>query len=246
MCTRRLGVNWTNFIYRQSAQLYDLFCAHKDYVAASRLLTDLVDEHAPHAASLLDVACGTGGHLERLASRFDVAGLEQSTEMLELAGRRCPGTELHQGDLTDFDLGRSYDVVTCLFGSVGYAGDLERMCHAIRCMAAHLEPGGLLILEPWLSPESYKVGKITADFIDETDLKASRMYVSELEDGRSVFDIHYLVADQDGVVSYQEQHSLGLFSKREYRDALADAGLAIVLEDGNLFGYGLMAGTKPR
>ena len=54
--------------------------------------------------------------------------------------------------MTAFDLGCRFDVVTCLFSSIGYVGTVERLDQAIATMAAHLEPGGTLIVEPWLSP----------------------------------------------------------------------------------------------
>lgn len=231
-------------IYRNSAGLYDYFSAHKNYSEASRFLADLIRRHTDGATSLLDVACGTGGHLQYLADHFEAAGLDQSEEMLELARRKCPNLDFYQGDLCQFDLGRQFDAITCLFGSIGYAADFESMQTAINIMTGHLSPLGILIIEPWLSPESYKVGTVTTDFIDEDEFKACRMYVSELIADRSSFDIHYLVADHAGVKTYREHHTLGLFSKSQYRDAMGRAGLEIVLDDGDLFGYGLLAGIK--
>ena len=58
---------------------------------------------------------------------------------------------LEVADMTSFDLGRRFDVVTCLFSSIGYVGTAERLDQAIATMAAHLEPGGTLIVEPWLA-----------------------------------------------------------------------------------------------
>ncbi len=50
------------------AELYDQFyeARGKDYAAEASAVTDLVRSRYPHADSVLDVACGTGSHLEPL------------------------------------------------------------------------------------------------------------------------------------------------------------------------------------
>ena len=68
------------------------------------------------------MACGTGRHVELLRKRYEVEGLDISGEMLEAARARCPGVVFHQADMRTFALGRRFDVVTCLFGSIGYVG----------------------------------------------------------------------------------------------------------------------------
>ena len=110
-------------MFGQSARVYDALCRHKDYPSASAALCGIVDRLMPRASTLLDVGCGTGLHLSHLRERFNVEGLDLSQEMLEIARARCPGVPLHQGSLVEFSLGRRFDVVTCLFGSIAYVGD---------------------------------------------------------------------------------------------------------------------------
>jgi len=227
-----------------SANLYDLFSAHKDYGAASEQLHGLIRRLAPDAKTLLDVACGTGGHLQHLCGHFDAEGLDQSPRMLEIARRKCPNLVFHEGDMTRFDLGRRFDAVTCLFGSIGYTQDTQGLRSTIRTMSQHLNANGILMLEPWLTPSAYRPDEITADFIDERDLKACRMYVARLDEGLSRFDIDYLVADPSGIHRFTEAHALGLFEHQEYLDAFEHSGLEVVLDDGNLFGYGLIVGVR--
>ena len=81
--------------------------------------------HKPDAATLLDVACGTGAHLVHFARKYRVEGIDVSEEQLAVARARLPGVELHLGDMTTFDLGRTFDAVTCMFSSIGYVGSLE-------------------------------------------------------------------------------------------------------------------------
>src|SRR5918997_320026 len=181
-------------MYTQSAQFYDAIYHFKDYTAACKQLATLLQAHAPTAKTLLDVACGTGKHLEYLREYYHVEGLDLNPDMLEIARQRCPGVSFHRADMTDFHLDHDFDVVTCLFSSVAYVRTLENLEQAVANMARHLRPGGMLIVEPWFSPESYWTGTITANFVDEPNLKIAWMYTSDVPEERvAALDINYLV-----------------------------------------------------
>lgn len=55
-----------------------------------------------------------------------------------------------------FDLGRTFDAITCLFSAIGHAGSVEGLEAAVYTMARHLNPGGVLLVEPWLSPQVWQ------------------------------------------------------------------------------------------
>lgn len=235
-------------MFELSAPYYDRFYDFLDYRTAAETLGALIRTHRPGAATLLDVACGSGRYLEYLQADYRVAGLDVLPAMLELARERCPGVPLHQGDMTEFELGEGYDVVTCLFCSIGYVRTAERMRRAVSRMAAHLRPGGLLVLEPWVSPERCWTERVTCEVHDDPDLKIVRMHTHERQGDLSVFDIHYLVGTPQGVTHFVEREEMGLFSPAEYAAALEEAGLrATCLEQGLFPGhaYGLHLGRKP-
>jgi SAM-dependent methyltransferase len=233
-------------MFTKSARFYDNLYAFKpDYVGIARQITDLIRSRQPGARTLLDVACGTGRQIECLGDDFQAEGLDLSSELLDIAQGRLPDVPLHQADMVDFDLGRTFDVVTCLFSSVAYVRTLENMQRAVARMAAHVAPGGLLLVEPWFSPDTYWTNKITANFVDEPDLKIAWMYVSELRDRLSILDIHYLVGQPNGVESFTERHELGLFTKEEHLAAFEAAGLSHSYDDRGQFGRGLHIGMAP-
>ena len=229
----------TSTAYAQSAAIYDLIYDFKDFPATTARLRELIDTYAPGARSILDVGCGTGRHLELLGPEFERVGIDLSDEMLAVARDRCPDVEFLQADMTTIDLGRRFDVVTCLLSAVAYVRTIARLDEAVARMAAHLNPDGVLLLEPWLSPERYWVGHLAVNHAERDGMNVSWMYVQELVDGCSRFDIHYLVGSPQGVVHFEERHEMGLFTDAEYDGAFRAAGLDAAYDPEGLFGRGL-------
>lgn len=228
-------------MYRLSAAHYDAIYAAKDYAAEATQIRDLVAARRGRAGGrLLDVACGTGRHLEHLRAHFDAAGLDLEPGLLAEARRRLPGLPLHQGDMRDFDLGERFDVITCLFSAIGYVGTRAGLVRALRSMARHLAPGGLLLVEPWFTPEQWRTGNtVHLRTAVEPELRIARACTSETRGTLSVMDMHYLVSTPEGTRHFKERHSLGLFTVDETRGAFEAAGLAADYEEPGLTGRGL-------
>ena len=230
-------------MFSRSARLYDaIYASIRDYPREAAALNRLIQEHRPGARTLLDVACGTGAHLEHL-SGYEVEGLDLDPEMLAVARERLPDVPFHEGDMVAFDLGRRFDAVVCMFSSIGYVRTEERLRSAIGSMARHLEPGGLLVVEPWLTPEAWQDGHVGAVFVDEPELKIARINAAERKDNLSWFEFEYLVGTPDGVEHFIERHELGLFTVDEYLGAFRAAGLEADHDPEGPMGRGLYVTT---
>lgn len=231
-------------MFTKSAEFYDALYHFKDYEQASQKLSGIIKKFNPAAKTLLDTACGTGKHIEKLKSYFVCEGLDLNSRLLEIAGKRCPEIIFHEGDITDFSLNKKYDVVTCLFSSIAYVKNEENLNKAVRCMSEHLNEKGLLIIEPWFSKETFWTDTITANHYDSENLKISWMYNSKLENDMSVLNINYLVGTPEEVTYFTERHELGLFSDLQYRKAMEECGLEIHFDKDGLFGRGMYTGIK--
>ncbi|CAN5610026.1 hypothetical protein BH23GEM9_BH23GEM9_23430 [soil metagenome] len=225
-------------MFVKTARFYDALYAFKDYAAACERLHALIRRLRPEAATLLDVACGTGVHLEYLAAHYRVEGLDINSELLAVATGRCPGVTLHHADMTDFELGSTFDVVTCLFSSIGYVRTVPGLEAAVAAMARHVAAGGLLVIEPWFTPEQYWVDRLTANFTDEPDLKIAWMYVSRRVADVALLDIHYMAGTPNGIECFTERHELGLFTDEQYRAAFGAAGMKVEYDPVGFFGRG--------
>jgi SAM-dependent methyltransferase len=129
------------------ARVYDEIYADKPYADEARFVHELVG--AP-GGTLLDVACGTGRHAIAFADLgYDVTASDINEELLAV-GRAAVGDRVRfvQGDMCDLDVeGRPFDVVTCLFDSIGYPQEDERIVSALRSLGRHAAPGGRVVCE---------------------------------------------------------------------------------------------------
>jgi SAM-dependent methyltransferase len=233
-------------MFTETALYYDRIYAFKDYPAeADRLMAIFRAHQRSGEVHLLDVACGTGRHLEYLRERYDVEGLDISLELLAIARQRLPGIRLHHGDMTAFDLGKTFDLVTCLFSAIGYVKTLENLRRAVGCMARHLKAGGLLVIEPWFTPDTWRPGTVHAIFIDDPELKIARINTSFVTGHLSIFDLHYLVGTPAGTEHLVEHHEMGLFTTDDMHAALAAVGLEVTFDPQGLMGRGLFIGRHP-
>ena len=230
-------------MFSRSTRLYDaIYASIRDYPREAAELDRLIQERRPGARTLLDVACGTGAHLEHLTG-YDAEGLDLDPEMLAVARKRLPKVAFHEGDMVDFDLGKRFDAIVCMFSSIGYVRSEERLRSAIAAMAHHLEPGGVLVVEPWLSPEVWVDRHVGAVFVDEPELKIARMNVGQREGDVSIFEFEYLVGTPNGLERFNERHELGLFTVEQYLKAFRAAGLEVDHDPEGPMGRGLYIAT---
>ncbi len=234
-------------MFTKSEAFYDaIYGTMKDYDKEAQQIHAVIKQYKQSPGNaLLDVACGTAAHLAFLRRDYTVEGLDLDEEMLAIARRRNPGVSFHHANMVDFDLGHTFDVVMCLFSSIGYTKTLPRMRQALQTMRRHLNPGGVLLIEPWLAPEVFKVGHLGAVFVNQPDLKIARMNKGEVEGRVSIMNFHYLVATPAGIEHFTELHELGLFSHEEYLDAFRASALEVVHDPDpeKLTGRGLYIGA---
>ncbi len=232
-------------MYRQLASYYDEIYHFKDYQKEAQKIETLIQQHKKSSGDhLLDVACGTGNHIAYLKQRYNVEGLDFSSEMLRIAREKHPEIGFHRGDMTSFKLNTRFDIITCLFSAIGHVKTKSRMRRAVRNMAHHLQRGGLMILEPWITPANFRRGLIGFTFVDKPNLKIARINVSKVRGPVSMLEFHFLIGTPNEVQYVIDKESLGLWTSEEYLAAFRDAGLEVSFDSEGLMGRGLYLGLK--
>jgi SAM-dependent methyltransferase len=104
---------------------------------------------------IVDIACGTGPHLLRLADRgYQMSGLDLSPRNIEFLrdrlARKGHEGELVVGDMTDFRLARPVDAAICMQDSQGHLLRTEQLVAHLRAVARCLKRGGLYVFDRYM------------------------------------------------------------------------------------------------
>jgi SAM-dependent methyltransferase len=131
---------------------YEVFAPFYDAVMGDRgresaYIASLIEKHHPEAGTVLELACGTGAILEHLRPRYEVAGLDVSKPMLDIAGRKVPRARLFHEDMTRFDLGEAFDVVLCVFDSLNHVAEFRGWEAVFDRAREHLAAGGIFLFD---------------------------------------------------------------------------------------------------
>ena len=231
--------------YGRAAEFYDLLYAEeKDYPAEAGLLEALIRGACPSAQSVLDVGCGTGAHARSLLDRgFRVDGIDLEPSFVEIARRKCPEGSFEVGDMTNFAVGRRYDVVTCLFSAIGYVLTEAGLHSAIHRMKAHLNPGGVLLIDPWFEPGQLTDGWVMTVSGRRPGLVVTRMSRTVVDGSVSRLEFEYLIGTPAGIERRSEVHELGIFTQAQMENAFQAAGFTVSREPEALRTRGIYVGT---
>jgi ubiquinone/menaquinone biosynthesis C-methylase UbiE len=234
-------------MFHRLAAYYDDLVGGKDYRRESRALESLARRLVrSRGRAWLDVACGTGRHLSFLRDHFDVTGVDASREMLRVARHRLPGVRLILGDMRNFRLARTFDVVSCLYSAIGHLRTEQDLAATFSNFARYLKPGGVAIVEPWIDPADFRSGYVHLLSRQSPSVAIARMASSSRRGMRSAVQYHYLIGRTGHRVEHFEEVDIGLLVPRDrLLKLMHDAGLtAGFLRRGLTTGRGLLIGLK--
>jgi SAM-dependent methyltransferase len=139
-------------LYTDDAELYDILF---DWDVEEEV--DWLVERLDRPASVFEPGCGSGRMLESFARRgVEVVGIDLSPQMVELAHRRLGDHgRVSVADMTDFDLGRTFDSAISPINTLLHLTP-EQLARHLDCMARHLEPNHSYLVQVGLiDPESH-------------------------------------------------------------------------------------------
>lgn len=234
-------------IYKDLAQYYDLIYSSKNYKKEAVIIKRLILQHKKsNGKDLLEVACGTGKHIQYLKNDFKVLATDSNVEMLKLARKNIKGASFKQADMVKLNLGKKFDAIICLFSSIGYVKTYQNLKRTFHNFANHLKEGGVVIIEPWLTKSTYKINLPHMDSYGDDNIKIARLNVSKAHDNISIMDMHYLIAEKKrDVQHFIDRHELGMFEPKKVLDFMREVGLrARFVKKGLIKNRGIYIGVK--
>ena len=232
-------------MFTASSDIYDLVYSFKDYKRESEEITAIIKKKRPHCKTILDIACGTAEHHKYLKDNFEVDGIDINEKLIEIARLKNLNGSYSVADMTNFDLHKKYDVIICLFSSIGYLRTLDTIVSALRCFNKHLNPHGLVILEPWFTADNSRTDRLDMTTYDKEGVKICRIAHSYPENEFSILNFHYLLGTIDkGVRHFEERHEVRRTSTKDMFGAFKEADFDVTFDEKGLTGRGMYYGIK--
>lgn len=233
-------------LYKNIARYYDLIYQAKDYQSESEALKYIIKKYKrSDGKELLDVACGTGQHLRYLKRDFNCTGIDLNPRMLEIAERKYPSLTFKRADMINFSMGKQYDVITCLFSSIGYVKTYANLKKTINNFVKHLKTGGVLIVEPWFTKKVFRDGHHHADLYKDDRIAIARVAYSKSHRNLGVIDMIYTISEKGkGLKQSKDRHVFGLFDTETTKKYLKEAGLKVKYLPDGIDGRKLFIGVK--
>jgi ubiquinone/menaquinone biosynthesis C-methylase UbiE len=226
-------------IFNDYARCYDDLYQDKDYEAETDFVEALFKRHlARPPVSVLDVACGTGGHAIPLARRgYSLTGVDLSAGMIEQAQKKALAAGLKirfdLADMRELALEGEFDAVLCMFASIGYMPDAEALNAALRAMRRRLRAGGVLIFDFWNGAavlrdyEPYRLKRASA----ASGRSVTRLSTVTVDSKRQVCSIRLEGFVRQGsqiLGEFDELHDLRFYSPQEMSKHIRESGLELL------------------
>ncbi|MDN6231872.1 MAG: class I SAM-dependent methyltransferase, partial [Staphylococcus simulans] len=100
--------------YEGFSQYYDELTQDQPY----NQWLEIIRQATSKRTSILDIGCGTGSLTTLLTDFKSVTGMDLSSDMLAVASQKSDSVRWIEGDMTDFELGQNFDVITILCDSL--------------------------------------------------------------------------------------------------------------------------------
>ena len=227
-------------VFGKYAQYYDLFYRDKNYADEADYVDRLIRKHHPDSSTLLDLGCGTGQHDLLLARKgYQVTGVDRSEEMLRVARQQSQSTEtedtappcFHHGDVRDFRLQTTFDVVISLFHVVSYQPTNADLRNILNTAAAHLKPGGIFIFDCWYGPGVLQdLPKVGIKEFEDDRVSITRIAIPTVHEHDNLVDIkyHLIVRHKNSkkIEEIKEIHRMRYLFRPELLMLMEDTGFA--------------------
>lgn len=220
--------------YSGFAKVYDLFMDNIPYEEWTDYVKELFAEEDVKDGILLDLGCGTGSVTELLAeSGFDMIGIDNSEEMLEIAmeKREESGHDILYllQDMREFELYGTVKGVVSICDSMNYILDDEDLLDVFKLVHNYLDNEGIFIFD---MNTIYKYEQILADNTFAEDREESSFiwenYYDE-EEEINQYDLSLFVQEEDGRYrKYEETHLQRAYEQQCVEELIKESGLELL------------------
>ena len=220
--------------YSGFAKVYDLFMDNIPYEEWTDYVKELFAEEGVKDGILLDLGCGTGSVTELLAkSGFDMIGIDNSEEMLEIAMEKRAESGLDilylLQDMREFELYGTVKGVVSICDSMNYILDDEDLLDVFKLVHNYLDNEGIFIFDMKTMHEYANVmsDNTFAEDREESSFIWENYYDEEEEINQ--YDLSIFVKEEDGRYrKYEETHLQRAYEQQCVEELIKESGLELL------------------
>jgi SAM-dependent methyltransferase len=225
------------------AYLWPIISPPEEYGSEAAFFGDVIrEELGPGRHKLLELGVGGGHNLSHLTDDFDCTAVDLSPAMLALSKGLNPGVEHHVGDMRNIRLERTFDTVL-VHDSASYLLTEQDLTETFATAAAHLRPGGVLMVAPDWFQETFPDGWVYNWDRQQGDIEVNiqEVMVDPDPSDTQVESTYTYTIKKAGVTTVEvDTHITGLFSIQTWSDLMGQAGFRVEVRTlpPNEGGYG--------
>lgn len=220
-------------LYTDLAPWWPLLSRPDDYEEEAGIFTRAILQTLPGAQTMLELGSGGGNNASFLKRRFSVTLSDRAPGMLEVSRKLNPDLPHHLGDMRSLRLGQQFDVVF-IHDAVMYLTTEEDLLAAMATAYAHTRPGGLILIVPDWTTETFHPttdhgGDDGEDLVPPIPGRALRYlewtYDPDPSDTSYIVEFAYLLREEGQPVRcVYDRHIDGLFPRATWLRLLEEAG----------------------
>lgn len=167
--------------------------------------------HLDQTNSVADFGCGQGRHTIELALRgFSATGVDYIPSFIQAAKARALSSNainanFEEGDCRTLDLGRTFDLVLCLYDVIGSYTDENDNFAILRNLAKHAKPGGYVLFSVMNMELTERMAKNWFSLTSEADKLLALRASPTMETTGNVFNPEFYLIDRDTKIVYRKE-----------------------------------------
>lgn len=142
-------------MYTELARWWPLISHYSEYAEEAGIFTRAIQQALPGARTMLELGSGGGNNASFLKKHFQMTLVDRSPAMIEVSRQLNPELPHLQGDMRDTRLDQRFDAVF-IHDAVMYLTTEADLRAAIQTAYAHLNPGGVVLMVPDCTRETFK------------------------------------------------------------------------------------------
>jgi len=223
----------TEQMYCGLADWWPVISPPSEYAEEATLYMDMIRSAARRSVrEVLELGSGGGNNASHMKQTFALTLVEPADGMRELSRALNPECAHVPGDMRSVRLGRTFDAVF-VHDTVMYMTTERDLRAALAIVAIHLAPGGVALVAPDATTETFREATEHGGGEDESGRRARYLqWTLPPAPGGTCFETHYafLLREPDGAVRVaHDVHREGLFPRATWLGLFREVGLTASL-----------------